>query len=90
MRILHLTGPHEHSNIDMIKNHINNKSCLVFIVAPWCGFCKRLQPTIDTLERELPKEKEFKNISIIKVHDDQLDKAVDRLATWNIPEPRSS
>ena len=23
-RILHLTGPHEHSNINMIKNHINN------------------------------------------------------------------
>lgn len=72
-RILHLTGPQEHSNIDMIKNHINKKPCLVFIVAPWCGFCKRLQPTIDTLERELPREPEFDNMSIIKVHDDQLD-----------------
>ena len=26
----------------------------------------------------------------LTVPDDQLDKAVDRLATWNIPEPRSS
>ena len=72
MKIIHLTGDHEHSNINIIKNHMRTKPCLIFIVAPWCGFCQRLQPTIDTLENELPAESEFKQVSLIKVHDDQL------------------
>ena len=46
----------------MIKNHIGSKYCLVFIVAPWCGFCQRLQPTIDILENELVDEPEFKRV----------------------------
>jgi thioredoxin-like negative regulator of GroEL len=72
MKIIHLTGDHEHSNINTIKKHMRTKPCLIFIVAPWCGFCQRLQPTIDTLENELPAESEFKQVSLIKVHDDQL------------------
>ena len=71
-KVIHLTGDHEHSNINMIKNHMKNKPCIIFIVAPWCGFCKKLEPTINALEKELPKESEFKRVSIIKVHDTQL------------------
>ena len=51
---------------------MKTKPCLIFIVAPWCGFCQKLQPTINTLENELPNESEFKQVSLIKVHDDQL------------------
>jgi thiol-disulfide isomerase/thioredoxin len=73
-KVIHLTGGHEHSNINMIKNHMKNKPCIIFIVAPWCGFCKKLEPTINILEKELPKEHEFKRVSIIKVHDTELPK----------------
>jgi len=73
-KIIHLTGEHEHSNINMIKNHMKNKPCIIFIVAPWCGYCKKLEPTINILEKELPKESEFKQVSIIKVHDTELPK----------------
>ena len=73
MKIIHLKSSNDHHNINMIKNHMKVKPCLVFIVAPWCGFCKRLQPTIDTLENELIEEPEFKRVSLITVHDDQLN-----------------
>lgn len=73
MKIIHLKSNNDHNNINMIKNHMNSKPCLVFIVAPWCGFCQRLQPTIDTLENELVDEPEFKRVSLITVHDDQLN-----------------
>ena len=72
MKIIHLKSDNDHNNINMIKNHIVSKPCLVFIVAPWCGFCKKLQPTINTLENDLVKEPEFKRDSLITVHDDQL------------------
>ena len=72
MKIIHLKSDNDHNNINMIKNHIVSKHCLVFIVAPWCGFCQRLQPTINILENELVKEPEFKRVSLITVHDDQL------------------
>ena len=72
MKVIHLKSNNDHHKINMIKNHMNTKPCLVFIVAPWCGFCKRLQPTIDTLENELVEEPEFKRVSLITVHDDHL------------------
>ena len=72
MKIIHLKSDNDHNNINMIKNHMGSKPCLIFIVAPWCEFCKRLQPTIDTLENELVEEPEFKRVSLITVHDDQL------------------
>lgn len=72
MKVIHLKSDNDHNNINMIKNHMNTKPTLVFMVAPWCGFCQRLQPTIDSLENELPKEPEFKRVSLITVHDDQL------------------
>lgn len=72
MKIIHLKSDYDHNNINIIKNHIVSKPCLVFIVAPWCEFCQKLQPTINTLENELVKEPEFKRVSLITVHDDQL------------------
>ena len=71
-KIIHLKSDNDHNNINVIKKHIKMKPCLIFIVAPWCGFCKKLQPTIDTLENEIPEEPEFKRVSLITVHDDQL------------------
>ena len=72
MKVIHLKSNNDHQKINMIKKHMKTKPCIVFIVAPWCGFCQRLQPTIDTLENELVKEPEFKRASLITVHDDQL------------------
>ena len=73
MKVIHLKSNNDHNNINMIKKHMDSKPCLVFIVAPWCGFCQRLQSTIYTLENELIKEPEFKRVSLITVHDDQLN-----------------
>ena len=72
MKVIHLKSDNDHNNINMIKKHMRVKPTLIFMVAPWCGFCQRLQPTIDTLENELPEEPEFKRVSLITVHDDQL------------------
>ena len=72
MKIIHLKSDNDHNKINTIKKHMNTKPCLIFIVAPWCGFCQRLQPTIDTLENELVEEPEFKRVSLITVNDDQL------------------
>jgi len=72
MKVIHLKSDNDHNNINMIKKHMKTKPSLVFMVAPWCGFCQRLQPTIDTLENELVDEPEFKCVSLITVHDDQL------------------
>ena len=72
MKVIHLKSDNDHNNINMIKNHMRTKPTLVFMVAPWCGFCQRLQPTIDTLENELIEEPEFKRVSLITVHDDHL------------------
>ena len=72
MKVIHLISDNDHNNINVIKKHMKMKPCLIFIVAPWCGFCKRLQSTINTLEKELIEEPEFKGVSVITVHDDQL------------------
>ena len=60
-RILHLTGNNEHHNINPMKQCLQSKHVIVFMVAPWCKFCQRLEPTINTLENELIHEPEFKN-----------------------------
>ena len=72
MKVIHLKSNNDHNNINMIKKHMKTKPSLVFMVAPWCGFCQRLQPTIDTLENELVDEPEFKRVSLITVSYDQL------------------
>ena len=73
-RILHLIGNNDLGNVNMIKNHMRTKPCLVFMVAPWCGHCQRLEPTINTLEKDLVKEPEFDPFSIMKIHDEYLPK----------------
>tara|TARA_B100001059_G_C17810963_1_gene572219 strand:- start:1192 stop:2022 length:831 start_codon:yes stop_codon:yes gene_type:complete len=73
-RILHLISNNDLDNVNMIKNHMRTKPCLVFMVAPWCGHCQKLEPTINTLEKELIKEPEFDPFSIMKIHDEYLPK----------------
>jgi thiol-disulfide isomerase/thioredoxin len=73
-RILHLISNNDLGNVNMIKNHMRTKPCLVFMVAPWCGHCQKLEPTINTLEKDLVKEPEFDPFSIMKIHDEYLPK----------------
>ena len=73
-RILHLISNNDLGNVNMIKNHMRNKPCLIFMVAPWCGHCKRLEPNISTLEKDLVEEPEFDPFSIMKIHDEYLPK----------------
>jgi len=44
-RILHLISNNDLGNVNMIKNHMRTKPCLVFMVAPWCGHCQTLTRT---------------------------------------------
>ena len=37
MKVIHLKSNNDYHKINMIKNHMKTKPCLVFIVAPWCG-----------------------------------------------------
>lgn len=71
-RILHLTKNEELNNVDMINECIQSKPSIVFMVAPWCGHCQRLEPTIDTLEKELIQDPLFNKLHIVKVHDEYL------------------
>jgi len=73
-RILHLTKNDELNNVTMIKKCIQTKPVIIFMVAPWCGHCQRLEPTINTLEKELIEEPQFNKLHIIKVHDEFLPK----------------
>ena len=71
-RILHLTKNEELNNVNMINECIQSKPSIVFMVAPWCGHCQRLEPTIDTLEKELIQDPQFNKLHIVKVHDEYL------------------
>lgn len=71
-RILHLTKNEELNNVNMINDCIQSKPSIVFIVAPWCGHCQRLEPTIDLLEKELIQDSQFNKLNIVKVHDEFL------------------
>ena len=71
-RIFHLKDNNDLENVNMIKNHMRNKPCLIFMVAPWCGHCQKLEPVIDTLEKELVNEPEFNPFSIMKFNDEFL------------------
>jgi thioredoxin-like negative regulator of GroEL len=73
-RILHLISNNDLGNVNMIKNHMRKKPCLIFMVAPWCGHCQKLEPTINVLEKELVEEPEFDPFSIMKIHDEFLPK----------------
>ena len=69
-RILHLTNNNELNNLDMIKKCIQTKPVIIFIVSPWCGHCQRLEPTINTLEKEIIDEPKFNKVHIIKINND--------------------
>jgi len=70
-RILHLIDNNDdgNSNINTINQCIKTKPVIVFVVAPWCGHCQRLEPTIKTIEKKLMKEQELNNVHLIKVSD---------------------
>ena len=78
-RILHLTNNNELNNLDMIRKCIQTKPVIIFMVAPWCGHCQRLEPTIDTLEKEMIDEPQYNKLHIIKIHDEYIPKL-------NLPE----
>ena len=71
-RILHLTKNGELNNVNMINECIQSKPSIVFMVAPWCGHCQILEPTIDSLEKELIQDPQFNKLHIVKVHDEYL------------------
>ena len=73
-RILHLTNNNELNNLDMIRKCIQTKPVIIFMVAPWCGHCQRLEPTIDALEKEMVDEPQFNKLHIIKIHDEYIPK----------------
>jgi thioredoxin-like negative regulator of GroEL len=73
-RILHLTNNNELNNLDMIRKCIQTKPVIIFIVSPWCGHCQRLDPTIDTLEKEIIDEPKFNKVHIIKINNDMTKK----------------
>ena len=70
-RILHLIDNNDdgNSNINTINQCIKTNPVIVFVVAPWCGHCQRLEPTIETVEKKLMKEQELNNVHLIKVSD---------------------
>ena len=73
-RILHLTNNNELNNLHMIRKCIQTKPVIIFMVAPWCGHCQRLEPTIDALEKEMVDEPQFNKLHIIKIHDEYIPK----------------
>ena len=70
-RILHLTNNNElTNNVDMIKNCLDNNIVIIFKVAPWCGHCKRLNPVIKSLEKDILNESMLNDLHVVKVNND--------------------
>ena len=70
-RILHLTNNNElNNNVDMIKNCLDNNIVIIFKVAPWCGHCKRLNPVIKSLEKDILNESMLNDLHVVKVNND--------------------
>ena len=58
MEIINANG----RNMNMLNKLLGERKAIVFFVAPWCGHCKQLEPTIDSL---MGRFKNYKNPGVI-------------------------
>jgi thioredoxin-like negative regulator of GroEL len=49
-------------NMNMLNKLLSERKAVIFFVAPWCGHCKQLEPTIDSL---MGRFKNYKNPGVI-------------------------
>ena len=49
-------------NMDMLNKLLSERKAVIFFVAPWCGHCKKLEPTIDSL---MGRFKNYKSPGVI-------------------------
>ena len=43
--------------------YVGDKPCIVDFHAPWCGYCKRLEPKLDEFAKEYDGKKNWKLLS---------------------------
>ncbi len=60
------------------KNH-NNKKKIIFVVAPWCGHCKRMENVRKEVEQAAKKTGEFE---VITLEDGKNDGEIEKLSSY--------
>lgn len=59
-------------NMNMLNNLLSERRAIIFFVAPWCGHCKQLEPTIDSL---MGRFKNYKSPGVIaRVEESEIPK----------------